>query len=168
MAPRAAARLEAMGFQEIHEYKAGKLDWLAAGLLTEGENSMRPRASTAARKDVPTCRQDERLRDVRERARAAGWDAAVVVDEKNVVLGLLRAKELARDEGLLVAEAMRPGPSTFRPYVPIKEMADYMTEHDLESSPVTTSDGKLVGLLLRSEAIDLAAGCDDCARKMIG
>jgi Mg/Co/Ni transporter MgtE len=46
-------------------------------------------------------------------------------------------------------------------------MADYMTEHDLESSPVTTSDGKLVGLLLRSEAIDLAAGCDDCARKMI-
>jgi CBS domain-containing protein len=167
MAPRAAARLEAMGFREIHEYAAGKLDWLAAGLPTEGENSQRPRASTAARRDVPTCRPDERLRDVRERARAAGWDAAVVVDENDVVFGLLRAHELAKDEGLGVAEAMRPGPSTFRPYVPIKEMADYMTEHDLESAPVTTSDGKLVGLLLRSEAIDLAAGCDDCVRKMI-
>lgn len=42
-----------------------------------------------------------------------------------------------------------------------------MTEHGLESAPVTTSDGKLVGLLLRSEAIELASGCEDCARKMI-
>ncbi|HSP10696.1 MAG TPA: CBS domain-containing protein [Candidatus Dormibacteraeota bacterium] len=167
MAPRAAARLEAMGFREIHEYKAGKLDWLAAGLPTEGDNSQRPRASTAARKDVPTCRTDERLGEVRARSGAAGWDAAVVVDERDVVLGLLRAKELARGDDLRVAEAMRPGPSTFRPYVPIKEMADYMTGHDLESAPVTTSDGKLVGLLLRSDAVDLAAGCDDCARKMI-
>ncbi len=167
MAPRAAARLEAMGFREVHEYRAGKLDWLAAGLPSEGENSQRPRASTAARKEVPICRPDERLGDVHERAGAAGWDAAVVVDENHVVLGLLRAKELEKDAGLRVAEAMRPGPSTFRPYVPIKEMADYMTEHDLESAPVTTSDGKLVGLLLRSEAVDLAAGCEDCARKMI-
>lgn len=168
MAPRAAARLQAMGFPEIHEYKAGKLDWLAAGLATEGENSRRPRAGTAARKDVPTCGPDERLAEVRARSRAAGWEAAVVVDGAGVVLGLLRAKELARDDDLRVAEAMRPGPSTFRPYVPIKEMADYMTEHDLESSPVTTSDGKLMGLLLRSDAVELAEGCDDCARKMIG
>lgn len=168
MAPRAAARLQAMGFGEIHEYRAGKLDWLAAGLPTEGENSQRPRAGTAARTDVPTCGLDERLGEVRARSRAAGWDAAVVVDEAGVVLGLLRAKELARGDELKVAEAMRPGPSTFRPYVPIKEMADYMTEHDLENSPVTTSDGKLVGLLLRSDAVDQAAGCDDCVRKMIG
>jgi CBS domain-containing protein len=168
MAPRAAARLEAMGFREIHEYKAGKLDWLAAGLPTEGENSQRPRASTAARQEVPTCKADELVGDVRGRAGAAGWAAAVVVvDENDVVQGLLRAEELAKDGGLRVAEAMRSGPSTFRPYVPIKEMADYMTEHDLESAPVTTSDGKLVGLLLRSEAVDLAAGCEDCARKMI-
>ncbi|MGA8924201.1 MAG: CBS domain-containing protein [Candidatus Dormiibacterota bacterium] len=157
-----------MGFREIHEYKAGKLDWLAAGLPTEGENSQRPRASTAARKEVHTCKPDELVRDVRARAGAAGWAAAVVVvDENDVVQGLLRVEELAKDGGLRVAEAMRYGPSTFRPYVPIKEMADYMTAHDLESAPVTTSDGKLVGLLLRSEAVDLAAGCEDCARKMI-
>jgi len=167
MAPRAAARLEAMGFEEIHEYKAGKLDWLAAGLPTEGDNSQRPRASTAARKDVPTCGPDERLGDVRVRSEAAGLEAAVVVDESDIVLGLLRARELARGDDLRVVEAMRPGPSTFRPYVPIKEMADYMTAHNLESAPVTTSDGKLVGLLLRSEAVALASGCEDCARKMI-
>jgi CBS domain-containing protein len=167
MAPRAAARLEAMGFPAIHEYRAGKYDWLAAGLPTEGENSRRPRAADGAHADVPTCRVDERLGDVRERVQEAGWDAAVAVDQDRVVLGLLRAHELDGDSELPIAQAMRPGPSTFRPYVPIKEMADYMTEHSLESVPVTTSDGKLVGLLLRSEAVDMAAGCEDCVRKMI-
>ena len=49
---------------------------------------------------------------------------------------------------------MRPGPSTFRPYVPIAEMAVYMFDHDVESSPITTSDGQLVGLLLRRDAED--------------
>jgi len=50
---------------------------------------------------------------------------------------------------------MRPGPSTFRPYVSLHEMAHFMEEHDLESSPVTTSDGKLVGLLYRADAVRL-------------
>jgi CBS domain-containing protein len=167
MAPRAAARLEAMGFPEIHEYKAGKYDWLAAGLPTEGENSKRPRALDGAHRDVPTCSLEERMGDVRARAKAAGWEAAAVVNKEGILLGLLRAREMAQDADLLVAQAMRPGPSTFRPYVPIKEMADYMTEHGLESAPVTTSDGKLVGLLVRSEAVELAAGCEDCVRRMI-
>lgn len=167
MAPRAAARLESLGFQNVQHYKAGKLDWMAAGLPTEGDNAQHPRAGTAARKDVPTCGLEERVGDVRKRAESASWDAAVVVDASGVVLGLLRAGELAKDATLTVAEAMRPGPSTFRPYVPIKEMADYMVEHDLVSSPVTTSDGKLVGLLLRDDAVEQAAQCPDCNRKLI-
>ena len=47
---------------------------------------------------------------------------------------------------------MRPGPSTFRPFVSVEEMARTMTERNLENSPVTTSDGRLVGLLLREDA----------------
>jgi Mg/Co/Ni transporter MgtE len=109
----------------------------------------------------------ERVGAVAERARHAHWDAAVVIDEERVVLGLLRAKELGVDPGLTVESAMRPAPSTFRPYVPIKEMADYMTKNDLASAPVTTSDGKLMGLLLRDDAVEQAKGCEDCARKMI-
>jgi CBS domain-containing protein len=67
-----------------------------------------------------------------------------------------RAKELEADESLRIEQAMRPGPSTFRPHVPIAEMAEFMTDHGLESSPVTTSDGRLVGLLLRRDAIRVA------------
>lgn len=167
MAPRAAARLEHLGFSNVHVYGAGKLDWMSAGLATDGENSKHPRAADVARRDVPTCALGERLADVAKRAAAARWDAAVVVDENRVVLGLLRAPELGKDSDLGIEAAMRPGPSTFRPYVPIKEMADYMVEHDLVSSPITTSSGVLVGLLLRSDAVERAAHCPDCSRQMI-
>ncbi len=155
MAPRAASRLQSLGF-EVYEYKAGKQDWLTAGLPTEGEKAAEPRAGGVARKSVPTCGTHDRLGEVVERVRAAGWDAAVVVDRQDVVLGILRRKELAKDPSVLVVEAMLAGPSTFRPNVPIAEMAGYMAEHKLESSPVTTADGTLIGLLYRSDAVAAA------------
>jgi hypothetical protein len=167
MAPRAAARLESLGFEGVHEYKAGKLDWLAAGLPTEGENSRCPRAGEASRKDAVVCGLKDRLGDVRDRATQSGLDVAVVVDADRIVLGLLRSKELGVDPNLAVEQAMRPGPSTFRPYVSMKEMADHMVEHSLESSPITTSDGKLVGVLLKSDAIRMAADASACTRKLI-
>ena len=166
MAPRAASRLTSLGFEDVYEYRGGKLDWLAAGLPSDGENSTRPRAADASRKDMVVCGLKDRLGDVSERARNAGWDVAVVIDEARVVLGLLRSKQLGVDPNQLVEQAMRPGPSTFRPYVSIKEMADYMVEHELDSAPITTSDGKLIGLLLKSDAIRLAAGAP-AGRKMI-
>jgi CBS domain-containing protein len=155
MAPRAAARLETLGFAEVYEYKAGKLDWMSAGLPTEGENSLQPRAGDAARKDVPVCSLTERLGDVRDRVVATGWDAAIVINGDRVVLGLLRSKELTKDPALSIEQAMRPSPSTFRPYVSLHEMAHFMEEHKLDSSPITTSDGRLVGLLYRTDAVRL-------------
>src|ERR671936_2142891 len=149
MSPRAAWRLETLGFKDVSDYVDGKLDWMAAGLPTEGTNAERPRAGDVARKDAVTCRLDDRLGDVRERAEATGWQAAVVVNEERIVLGLLRRKELAGDPDQLVERAMRPGPSTFRPYVAIAEMAAFMVEHNLDSSPITTSDGRLVGVLMK-------------------
>ena len=126
---------------------------MAAGLPTEGTNAQRPRAGDVARRDVPTSGLKERLGAVGDRVEGEGWDAAVVVNDERVVLGLLRAKELARDPDLAIEQAMRPGPSTFRPFVAIAEMARFFVEQDLESSPITTSDGRLVGLLLRRDVV---------------
>lgn len=167
MAPRAAARLESLGFEQVYEYRAGKLDWLAAGNPTDGENSKRPRAGDVARKDMVVCRLEDRVGDVHKRAGAAGWDVAVVVDPAEVVLGLLRSEQLEEEPGLPVKKAMRPGPSTFRPYVPIKEMADYMVEHQLDSVPITTSAGRLIGVLRKGDATREAASGSAPARKMI-
>ena len=110
----------------MYDYPAGKSDWMAAGLPTEGEASGRPTAGTVARRDVPTCQLGESLRDVRERARGAGWDACVVVSQARIVMGLRRAEQLGREGDLTAESAMRPGPSTYRPHVPIAEMAEVM------------------------------------------
>ena len=50
-----------------------------------------------------------------------------------------------------VGDAMHPGPSTYRPDMLAREMLDRMVQHDLISAPVTTSDGRLVGLVLRRD-----------------
>ncbi len=156
MSPRAAWRLESLGFSEVYDYVAGKLDWMAAGLRTEGTNAAHPRAGDVARKDVPRARLEDRLGDVRDRLSHGGWDAVVVTNSERVVFGLLRSKELAKDAELTIEQAMRPAPSTFRPYRAIKEIAEHMTTHMVDNSPITTSDGRLVGLLLRKDAVRVA------------
>jgi predicted transcriptional regulator len=134
----------------------GELDWLVAGLPTEGRNASRPRAGEVARRDAPTCRLDESIGEVRDRVRAAGWNACVVVNDERVVFGLLRAEELRRGQDESIERVMRPGPSTFRPHVPIEELAHHMIHHDLPASPVTTSDGRLVGVLYRQAGARVA------------
>ena len=124
---------------------------MGAGLPTEGTNAELPRLVNVVQRDVPTCSLGERLGDVRSRVIAAGWDACVVISQQRVVLGLLRAKELQADPGLRVEQAMRPGPSTYRPFVSVAEMRRIMTDRNMESSPVTTSDGKLVGLVRKQD-----------------
>ena len=151
MSPRAAWRLETLGFEKVYEYGGGKLGWMAAGLPTEGTNGKRPRAGSLAHTDVPTCRLGERLGDVRDRTKKQGWNAAVVINSERVVLGLLRAQELDLEADQQVSQAMRPGPSTFRPYVLADEMATYMRDNELENVVITTSDGRLVGLLRKED-----------------
>jgi CBS domain-containing protein len=135
----------------VYDYRTGIQDWMGAGLPTEGTNTRAPRLVDVVRRDVPTCSLGERIGDVRDRAAAAGWDACVVVSDEHVVLGLLRAGELRADRQLLVEQVMRPGPSTYRPFVSVAEMRRIMSDRNLESSPVTTSDGRLVGLVRKQD-----------------
>lgn len=140
----------------MYDYVAGKVDWLAAGLPTEGKLAGHPTAGSVARRDAATCRLVEHVGDVRRRVREAGFDVCVVVNAERVVLGFFRVAELKAPDDTRAEDAMRPGPSTFRPHVAIEEMADYMTRHDLASAPITTSDGRLVGMLFREDAVRVA------------
>ncbi len=156
MSPRAAWRLESLGFTQVYDYTDGKLDWMAAGLPTEGINATRPRAGNVARRDVPTCGPTERLGEVRQRVSAAGWNVCVVVNDERVVFGMLRFDKLVDESDHPVEAVMAAGPSTVRPYVSIEEMAQFMIEHDLATSPVTTSDGRLVGVLMVEDVARVA------------
>jgi CBS domain-containing protein len=152
MSPRAAWRLEGLGFEKAYDYMPGKADWFASGLPKEGKLASIPTIGEAARHDVPTCGPEERVGDARERTRKAGWDRCVVVNEVRVVLGLLREEELSSDPESTVETVMRNGPTTFRPHLPVGKLAERMRERGASSILVTTSDGKLVGLLYRKDA----------------
>jgi CBS domain-containing protein len=137
----------------VYDYVDGKADWLAAGLPSEGSEPRKTTVGDVARRDVPTCRMHEPIREVRDRVRAAGWNACVVVGDARIVLGLLREDELGRGGDEPVERVMRPGPSTYRPNVPVEELVEIMVDKDVPSSPITTSDGRLVGLLLRDDIV---------------
>jgi CBS domain-containing protein len=156
MSPRAAWRLEGLGFERVYDYVPGKADWSASGLLTEGKLASVPTIGEAARRDVPTCAPTEKAIDAWDRARKMGWDRCVVVNKERVVLGLLREKELSSDPTSPVEEAMRNGPATFRPNEPVGKMVEGMQDRGATAVLVTTSDGKLVGLLYRADAERLA------------
>ena len=131
---------------------AGKVDWQASGLPTEGKRAGSPRVGERVRRDVSTCRLTDRVGEVAKRVRAAGWDGCVVVNEQRVVLGLLDGQALDGSPQQLVEEVMEPGPSTFRPDVTCEEMTAYMQQRQLDSVLITTADGKLVGILQRTAA----------------
>jgi CBS domain-containing protein len=104
-----------------------------------------------AHPDVPTCTLDERLAEVRERVRAAGWDTCVVVNEQRVVLGRLGRRALAGYDEVSIAESMSPGPSTVRPSIGADALLERIRARNLTGYLVTTPDGRLVGLVRRDD-----------------
>ena len=151
MSPRAAWRLESLGFTQVFDYVAGEQDWFAYGLPREGKLAAQPHAGEVARRDAPTCRLTDRVGDVREQGHMAGWDAGVVINEERIVLGLLRSQALDGDPEAAVETVMEIGPSTFRPSAQVTDVMDYLRRHDVDSAVITTSDGRLVGLLQRDQ-----------------
>ncbi len=90
MSPRAAWRLETLGFTNVYDYVGGKADWFAAGLPREGELTSKPRAGDIARRDDVTCRPTDRISDVIDRVGAAGKETCIVTTDGGVVLGRVR------------------------------------------------------------------------------
>jgi Mg/Co/Ni transporter MgtE len=131
----------------LYRYQPGKADWFAAGLPREGRDARTPRVADIARRDVPTCRLDERAAAVRDRIRAEADGACVVVDENRVVLGVVSTDTLNAAPDTPVGEVMDASPVTFRPNVRTGELPDYLKTRRLARALVTTSDGVLIGLL---------------------
>src|SRR5215475_13222244 len=121
LSARAAWRLESMGFQEVYRYTPGKADWLAAGLPTEGTESKKIRISQMLRKEVPTCSLRERLEDVKSRRRP-NQDLYVVVNDRNIVLGVIQGEAWDASPQARVADVMNPGPRTLRPDLDPKDV----------------------------------------------
>src|SRR6266536_1484360 len=134
MSPRAACRLEQLGFPEVYDYTAGKADWLAHGLETEGEQAGVLRARHAVRADVVTASIEEPVGEVRARVAASPYGFALVVAADGTVVGRLRAAALAGDPDRRA------------------ELVTVMRDKNLTVMLVTTPEGRLLGVLPRDLA----------------
>lgn len=152
MSPRAACRLEALGFSEVYDYVPGKADWLAHGLPIEGEQAGVPTAGFLARDDAVTCRLDDPIGGARDRVERSPYGFALVTSDGDVVLGRLRARAMSGAPADASAETvMEPGPSTIRADTPAKHLAERLARRSLATAIVTTPEGRLVGVVRREE-----------------
>lgn len=151
MSPRAACRLEALGFSEVYDYMPGKVDWLARALPTEGEEATVRRAHHLVVDDVATCALDERIDAVRERVAASRYRFAFVVSGGGVLLGRLRRAALEGSPAANAEDVMEPGPSTIRADMQLEPLLERMRKRDLTGLPVTDPDGRLLGLVRRDD-----------------
>jgi len=146
LSARAAWRLESMGFQEVYRYTPGKADWLAAGWETEGTEAKKVRIRQMIHREVPTCSLRERLEDVKARRRP-NQDLCVVVNDRNIVVGIVQGEIWDANPLARVADVMQPGPQTIRPDLEPKDAQKLLRHYDGPNAIVTTSDGELLGLI---------------------
>jgi len=156
MSPRAAARLETLGFTRVYDYVGGKRDWLAAALPTERRLSV-----DVLRSGDIACHLGDRLGDVVDRLGTAGGDACIVVDDHHVVLGRVRGRALDGDPNSLIETVMRSGPSTIRPDTPLETVVKTLRDGNVSSTLVTDPEGRLIGTLYLEDAERKLAEPDD-------
>ena len=146
MSPRAAWRLERLGFARVYDYVPGKMDWLSFGRAHEGSAQL---AGDKVRSDMPTCSVESRLGDVRARLKEEGAAFCVAVGADGVVAGIVQGSALDASPGLTIEEAMEFGVTTVRPSEELGPLRERMGSSGVEGILVTSSDGCFLGLLLR-------------------
>ncbi|MFQ5933499.1 MAG: CBS domain-containing protein [Dehalococcoidia bacterium] len=121
----------------------------------EGRTAGRRRAISIARKDIPTCRADEQLRDVRDRVHSTKHSTCIVVNDGGVVLGRLGRKAWEKDIDATVEEVMALGPATVRPDVFIHDVIGRFQRGKMASILVTSygshKGGRFLGVLYRED-----------------
>jgi CBS domain-containing protein len=154
LSPRAACRLDTLGFEHVYDYTTGRLDWIARGLPRDGEKAAEPRAIDFARRDVVTCQLRDRIGAVRDRVDGSPYGFAFVISDGGVLLGRLGKAALQGDPDAVAETAMEPGPSTVRADTPPARLRERLERGNLTIAVVTDPDGRLLGVVRR---VDLPA-----------
>jgi CBS-domain-containing membrane protein len=153
MSPRAACRLETLGFERVYDYVLGKADWLAHGLPREGEKASVPSAGDLCDPDPPTCALDDTLAVARGQLADAPYGFCLVVNEHRVLLGRVCRSALGEGvAGMTVEGVMESGPSTVRPSETAAELVGRLATRELHTAILTTPEGVLFGVFNRADA----------------
>jgi len=147
MSPRAAWRLERLGFDLVYDYAAGKVDWMAAGLPTVRADTTERRAMDAADPRPATCGPEVSVATAARLATDAGSRSVIVVNDGGIVLGRVGERELAEKVGVVVDDVMEPGPATVRAHEPLDPLVERMRARRVSEIVVTTPEGRLLGVV---------------------
>ncbi|WP_043624580.1 rhodanese-like domain-containing protein [Nonomuraea candida] len=144
LSPRAAHRLRRLGHPRVYDYGVGKMDWLSADLPYDGHAAL---VSKNLRRDPVIATLDDPLGPLTERIVADPAGMAVVVDEDDVVQGVIGSRELkGADLDGTAESAMRVGATTVRPSEEVEALVRRMDRAKVDHVVVTQADGSLVGL----------------------
>jgi hypothetical protein len=156
MSARAAWRLEQLGFQDVHDYVAGRRDWQEAGLPMEGTDVRAPTVADATTLDPPTCGPDDTVGTAR--ALLGESTQVVVVNPSGVILGVMRKESWESPDNVAVGEVMRLGPSTVRPGSSLGPLVERMRRKETESVLVSDPEGRIIGVLHREDGEAFLSG----------
>lgn len=155
MSPRAAWRLEQLGFTDVYDYRGGKQDWIAAGLGREGHAAATANAGETATVEVATCRRADTLGVARKQASDG---VCVVTTDEGIVVGQLRLRRLAdHDDDEQVDDVMETLPHTERASVELPPAVEQLRAARLEHVIITTPEGRLIGVLFTDDAEEVLA-----------
>ena len=168
MSARAAWRLEQLGFTQAFDYHLGRKDWEEAGLPVEGTDTRSQIIADALEHDPPISKISETVGEAR--LRLGDETQSIVVNETNVVVGVLRKESWDHPDDVLVDEAMRLGPATIRPGAALAPLVERMESKQVESIIVSDAEGRLIGVMSLDTAREVLEGkvervyetCDSC------
>lgn len=148
MSQRAAWQLERLGFSDVYDFVVGKAYWLASGRPTVRSSEIARVGSSVTAS--ATAEVDDQVQAIRE-SMAAPSDV-VVIDERGIVIGRVRASDLEAAIGTdLIGDIMRLGPTTIRPDELVDAVSERMANKSVRSLLVTRPTGELLGQFVRSE-----------------
>jgi CBS domain-containing protein len=106
------------------------------------------RAGAIARTNVVTCSVDETVGELDPR-----WDdePLAVMLHGDVVIGVVKAEVRGLPASTPLLEVLQPEPPTVRPSITARELARSMDKDGEWWVLVSTSDGKLIGLICRDD-----------------
>lgn len=124
----------------------GKLDWLAFGLPVERAQHKEQILIDCLERNVPAAKVTETIDEVLPQLQKSKFGMLPITNDRNILLGLITDRSLqGADLDTPVADVMSLGPTTMRPYTPVESAVKSLGEQT-QAIPVTSSDGKLLGL----------------------
>jgi len=95
----------------------------------------------------------DRVGDLSFKLESVPHDYCVVLNEHDIVLGRMRARNVQGPPDEPVERVMEPGPTTIRPKEPAKALLERMKKRKVPAVICTTKNGRLLGAVTQ-EALE--------------